>query len=224
MKKKKSNVKENLSRCALVLLYIVLGGLTIMLFLSIPDLIWRFREVLYKIPGWNIILVDIDKAKYISMMLTIISCGISGILSYIAYRLSQKVGQLSMDSNSTKLAFAAYKVKKYIYDSSQIIKKRMQGITELTDLKVEEDLIEQWMELCMAGEFEGDETKFLYTYNKKLARIARCYKEQKTEDLEKALDSFGQEYFYTDEEEIKFNEKTEYIKIKLNKLSVGGDR
>lgn len=221
-RKNKRNLKKILSRLAMTLLCIVLSAIVLILLLSIPDLIWFCRKLISKIPGLESILIDINEFQYIPMMLTIISCSISGILSYIAYRLSQKVGQLSVDSNSVKQAYAAYRIKQYIADTSQIVKKRINEIAELTDLKVNDELIEQWMVIQRSGIIEEDED-FLYTYNKKLKNIVKFYKEQNNEKLTKALESFSQAYFDTDEEEIKFNKKIEYIQNKLNNLSKGGE-
>ena len=78
------------------------------------------------------------------------------------------------------------------------------------------------MVIQRSGIIEEDED-FLYTYNKKLKNIVKFYKEQNNEKLTKALESFSQAYFDTDEEEIKFNKKIEYIQNKLNNLSKGGE-
>lgn len=217
---KRKNIKEILER---VLSCIVITVILIIILLLMPDLLWFFRTKLSEITILKFILVDIDKSEYLPMMLTIISCCISAGLSYTAYCLSKEIGQLSKNSNDVTLRFAAYSIKQYIQYTSKIIRKAKKKIVDLSDLEDKDEIIKQWIQLCLAVQFSEEEEQFFYTYNKKITQIIKYYKKQNESEVDNIILNFCSEYFDTDDEDLEFNKKTKNILDKLDSVFERGE-
>lgn len=205
-------------------LIIVMIAMLATILLLMPDLLWFLRKQVVKIPILKFIVIgDIDRAQYLSMMLTIISCCISAVLSYTAYRLSKEIGELSKKTNAANLRFAAYSIREYIMDTSKIIRKAKKKIADLSDLKEKNKIINQWILLCLVVQFSDEEKDFLYKYNRKISQIIKYYKKQNSTEVEKMIDNFCNAYFDVDDEELGFNKKTSNIVSKIKNVWERGE-
>ncbi|MBC5745190.1 hypothetical protein FMM74_016835 [Lachnospiraceae bacterium MD308] len=226
--KRKSDHKISDTVGKIVIIIIVL----LFIFL-LPDLIYNIRVLLLRIGILKRIAIpDLDNEKYISMMLTIISCCTTGIISFIAYRLSKILGVMEINSQKTKLALLAIRLMRNIEYNSEIIFKMSKDIcNDLSNLQCEEIFSEIVTRLYSSHAIDKNEKDICSDY---LKLVEKIYKAQKLIDtkggqdgneqkLTKQIDKFSDNYFKDSGDILKFNDNFKSIIEKLEQISVGGD-
>lgn len=105
--------------------YILLIILVVTFVLYLPDIFLHIRKLINGISLINqyISIFDVDNytSQYIQIIMSVLTCSITGLLSVLAYKLSKRLGTLQFSSQEIKQALAAQKFIKNIEENCGVI-------------------------------------------------------------------------------------------------------
>ncbi len=138
---------------------------TILLFT--PDFILIIRKWVSTVLRSNYVIIDdnthLNAGAYVEMMLAILSCLISALLTYAAFCLSKALGNIQVENHEADELFWATEVYNYIHSNLQLIKKAVELESCLKQLNTDEhDHIAQYIAKLYSAEFiSGEEYNIL---------------------------------------------------------------
>lgn len=165
-------------------------------------------------------------------MLTIISCCITGTMSFIAYRLSKTLGTIEMNGQNAKLSLLAIKLLRNIEYNSEIIFRMSRDIRdELSRLQCEDIFSEAVTRLYSSHVIDKYEKEICSDYLKlveKICKIKEITEEKGEHDLNeqklsKQIEKFCDNYFKDNSDILRYNDDFGAVIAKLELISNGGD-
>ena len=214
-KKKWDNMKDLLKKGLYLLFLLLIISLFLVLLFLLPDIIMYFRSLLYGKLGSIINLTYISSSVYTQMMINIISCCITAVLSYFTYRLTKILRMMEAEQYGAKLVTAAFRLKKNIEINCWIIFESRNNESTLDELQYNSDLDEIWFVLREADEINKEDTDFLEKYNDKIKEmIDFCGTSDQTKELE--IDFCNT--FLAKNKQFSYNDQTKKLLLKLENI------
>lgn len=178
--------------------YPLLIGFIIIFILYLPDIFLHIRYKLNEVSFVKkyIAIFDIknNTSQYILMIISIITCVITGILSVLAYKLSKRLGNVQLSSQEMKQALAAQNLIRNIEENCGVIYDTIRGTANEKNIVYIKELNEDWTFLYKTGAIEKEEKNFLIKYNEKIANIVE-YVNKGDERAKNIVNKFAEEYF-----------------------------
>lgn len=204
-KKKWHKILNGLIKIVLLLVLFFLVILVIFILFLLPDLIMSFRLFLYNRVHLKLNLSYISSSDtYIQMMISIISCCITAIMSFFTYRLTKILRTMEAEQYGAKLLTAAFRLKKNIENNCWIIFNANKNTGTLEKLQYLSNLDETWFVLRVADEIDKEDSNFLEKYNDRIKELDHYSGEtDQTKNLEnefcKTFISSSIQFGYTDQ-------------------------
>lgn len=196
-------VKKIFKILGVILKYIILIIFIVIFILYLPDVFLHIRNRIDEISLFNryISIFDVDNntSQYIQIIMSIMTCSITGILSVLAYKLSSKIGTLQFSSQDIKQALAAQKLKKNIEANCGTIFDINRGVGDLKKIILNKELCEDWTFLYKTGSIGKEEKNFLIKYNNNIVNIKTYVDKGDDEKAKSVINKFIDDYFKSSE-------------------------
>lgn len=186
-----------------ILKYILLIILIVTIILYLPDVLLHIRKLINKIPlikkYISIFDVDNNTGQYIQIIMSILTCSITGLLSVLAYKLSKRLGILQFISQEIKQALAAQKFIKNIEENCGVIFDINRDVGDIKKIVLNKELSEDCIFLYKTSAIGKEEKNFLTKYIEVICNI-KAYVDKGDDDKAKNIISkFVDEYFTSPE-------------------------
>lgn len=155
------------------------------------------------------------------MMLTIISCCLTGILGFFTYKLTKAAEDIKAENRKAKQALSAYKLLLNIKHNSYIIYKYYRNLGTLQGLQCNINLVEDWLNLYYAKIIDEEEKNFFMAHN---SYVRNLYDSDENNDGTRSKDlaqKYYSAYLTQDEGVFEFNKNVKNIIQKLESISEG---
>ena len=214
--KKKFDNMQNILKKALYMLFLFLLIILLFVFVFIlPDIIVLCRSFLYENLKSKINLIYISANVYIQIMISIITCCITAVLSYFTYRLTKILRMMESEQYGAKLVTAAFRLKKNIENNCWIIFNAKNNSGTLDKLQYTSDLDETWFILREADEISKEDTDYLEKYNDQIKEIKFCFE---TSGQTKELELDFCKTFLAQSNQFNYSDNTNKVLRELEKI------
>lgn len=211
-KEKREKIQEILKRILFIVFILLFLTLLITILFFIPDLILFLRNFYINIFK---IKTGIDSLTYVQMMINIIVCCITAILSYFTYRLTKILRSIETERHDAKLSTLAFRLEKNLKNNCWTIYNSCKNIMSISELQYLEDLDEICFTLLVAKELNNEDLELLMKYNEQISNI---HKNKETPDKTKKMEVKFCNNFLNDNDPFEYNEQTQKLIDKLNRI------